>query len=283
MSSTNGKSPAPGSPRSPRGARARNGRKAKPKSGKAVNGASVPSKANSEKGGGLATLKADADAVAAATPLALPEQYVTTRREAPGGLYEISSRDLQRVAALRRVHQFEPDASFAEAVLKSLVNQYGGNPNDPMPMRKGWADRPPAERELVRFGINLLKRVAPEVLEAVKLSAASWAAESTGLALHSIEMIARNPMVNSRSQGHALNACKLILELSGIIVKDKGGGVVVNVEAHAQAAAIDAVSADAITQVEAARQAMWDRAMGQGDDGDGSSYELAPAVEYEVE
>ena len=237
----------------------------------------MPPMPNSEMPRGLATA---ALAVAEETPLTLPEQYASTRRAAPGGVYEISSRDLQRVAALRRVHQFDPDASFAQAVWRSLTNQYGGNPNDPIINRKGWANVPPAERQLVRFGINLLKRVAPEVLEAVKLSAASWAAESTGVALHTIEMVARNPMTASASQGHALKAAQLILELSGVIQKDKGGGVVVNVEAHAQAAAIDAVRADAIAQVEAARQAMWDRSMGQGED---SSYELAPSVEYEVE
>lgn len=188
-------------------------------------------------------------------------------------------KDLQRLEALKQRILTAPSDGLADQIWFALARSQRINPNDPW-VRRECRGRRPSDTKLLRFFVSVLRRVAPELLIAVRANAAAIAGTMANEAIETIHRHATRSIGNHSAPGAAVNlrAAAMILKIAGID-PDGAGGATVSVQMNQQnngaAPGPAGITETALRQVESARQSLYDAAIAGGggaDDGDGAGY-----------
>lgn len=177
-------------------------------------------------------------------------------------MHFVTERDIRRVEALRRAIMTMPESTFADQVWFAMSRGFGINAHDPLP-RERWGGCRPPDRELCRFMILTLSRVAPEMLSTVRVQCAGFLASFGLESMNTLVHWMRNPPVGPNAAGArlSLDAAYKILELLGI-AGAKGGVpqllIQNNVSVEQKNTEVRTATETELQLVEQARQQLYD-------------------------
>lgn len=182
-------------------------------------------------------------------------------------MHFVTERDIRRVEALRRAILTRPEDTFADQVWLAVSRGFGVNAHDPI-LRERWGGCRPPDRELMRFMVLTLSRVAPEMLSTVRVQCAGFLTSFGLEAMNTLVHWMRNPPVGPNAAGArvSLDSAYKVLELLGI-AGAKGGVqqllIQQNVNVEQKTSEVRHATEEELAMVEQARQQLYDSMIAQ--------------------